>query len=657
MAEKLNKSDIEKISKNIQQKARVTARKERFLKFRMWINTFISMFSNDKGNIPSDIGNRMFIGNNLLVTKNYMTAIFIIEAFPDIVPISYTSYLIRLLKEEVQGITVDIMISNKNFSIDLKDYTLEKRVEGWKTRLEKGEESSSSLHRIARLLHSYNVLLKAKKIYQSKVFIYVRAKDAIILNNACNWLESFFLSEGIEATRIKSNLKSYLDYSLLMSHNRDKKYDDIPSIVNTPDTLADLLPYTQGYNDIDGIFLGINKRNNAPYFLNIEATTAAKNIYIYGLSGKGKTFMVLNWMLDAFACGHSIFAFDIKGNEIGNLTKSCGGKILSVLSYINTFKLSPKAIKKNQSPSSYFKERMKVSLEILIIVANLSNESKPKAHGLLEEFLKSLYINKGVQEDNVNTWFRTDNLDIFEVYRQFKRYLSPYIKEKYKKILDKILISFSIYLSENGSGSDIFKTQYSIEEVINSKFITVDFGMLTDINRPDKVVNELRMKFTEIILNEFIYKNFKNGIHTMVVLEESQYVSDEIMRIYSRLFSMGRSMGLMSCMLGNSIRTITEQKNAKSIIDNINMVVIGKGNIDSKDELIHTFDLSDEKETIENIFSNNKSYERTFLLVNRINNDSQNAEIRVFVPDSAINSKVLKTLDTKAKKDIRLKNI
>ena len=65
-ASELNKRHKEKV------------KKERFLRERMWFSTLLSKFFTDRGTIPDNIGNNVLVTNNVYITKNHITALFLV---------------------------------------------------------------------------------------------------------------------------------------------------------------------------------------------------------------------------------------------------------------------------------------------------------------------------------------------------------------------------------------------------------------------------------------------------------------------------------------------------------------------------------------------------------------------------------------------------
>ena len=310
---------------------------ENFLVSRMWWNTFFSLFRSDKGTIPFDIGNRIYLGENQYITGQYMSTCFLVTEFSLHTPIAMCSKLIREVKGIVPDIVIDFTFKNAKFELTPNDTALKDRVEGWKTHLSDPDVPRHVKEREAWLLYSYEVLKTGKLAYQTRSIIWVRAKNNTVLMRACKEVSKYLSEYGISFKQIKNDICRYIDYSSILLANYSTTGKDIPAVISTTNSLAEILPVTQGINDEIGLFIGIDKTNNAPYFINTKATSRAKNIYVLSASGEGKTFLVTTWLIDGFADGYSECIMDIKGNEFTSFTKACGGKILSMRSDSSTY--------------------------------------------------------------------------------------------------------------------------------------------------------------------------------------------------------------------------------------------------------------------------------------------------------------------------------
>jgi hypothetical protein len=434
--------------------------------------------------------------------------------------------------------------------------------------------------------------------------------------------------------------------------NREpKKTHALPWLAFSSQTLAESLPVTQGMNADRGVFIGINRNNKAPYFIDFQRFSGGKNIYVISRTGAGKTFLALNWLLTFFAQGYCLCVMDLKGNEFTAITRACGGKIISMRQdaamFVNTFKMSPD--KAGGGPDAYFRENLGVSKRMLSVLCDFTEEERIYGEAFIEEFLRFVYIQRGVSAGNVNTWSRTRDLTPYTVYGLFRSYISNDIKATYGRLLDKISMAFDIYLSPQGSGSGIFRNEYVMEDILDSNVICFDYGMLNANRITDVVLFRLKILFMTLINDEFIRHKKKQKLWTVKVLEESQIADSFLLRVYKEELTLRRAQNQVTILIGNSVSALRDSPEGKAIFENITMLAIGRVSKSSRETLVSEFDLEDESETLKKI-CNSPAYEHTFLFVNKAQR-STTAMLEVYVPRRVAEGPIFKNVDTEEDDD------
>lgn len=630
------------------------AKKERFITLRMWISTLISALYNDRGKIPDNIGNNIMVMNNQYITKYSLNSIIMVKEISNETPVGWVSDMLKHVKGAVPNIMLDVTFKNQKHVIDLKNSGLESRERQWEFTLQNQYASESQKERASTLLYTASLARRRVPLYKTRIFITIRAKNGQDLDRGIVTTIGYLEGMGCSYKFIKSNMNDYLNYNLMMSDRATGKTKDMPAMISSQQVLAEMLPSTQGLNDDVGTFLGIDREMSGPYFINFRASSKAKNIYVVGLSGFGKTFMVLSWLLDFYAQGYNCCIMDIKGNEFNTITYACGGKILSMRAsstyYVNTFRLDKSEVHDITEARTYFDSRFNLSKEIMTIICDLKEEFRASGESLIEEFLHSVYEQLGVLPDNPNTWYRTDSLTPYVVYDYFERYMSPMIKAKYQDIATKVVQRVKMYMSREGSQSHMFRDAYSYKELLECKMLTFDFGILEAGTAVDPVMFRLRVLFMTLINDEYVSYKKKHGEWTVKVLEESQIAEDYLLKIYSKEFTLRRSQNQVTILLGNSVSALVNNPISQPIIDNINIMAIGVVHKSSMDYLVSEFGLDKQEEKLHAIHDN-PDYENTFLLVNRMQKDATTAMLKVFVPKHVVNGKVYKIVDTEQDDD------
>jgi len=629
------------IGKRIQQIEKNEKRIESFITTRMWIDTLISLFRSDSGRIPADIGRNLYLGNNVYVTKNYIHAIIVITEYGDETPIAFTSKLLKRVKEFVPNTCVDFIYKTNPYVLDITDAGLKSRATDWENALVRNTDTPKSLERTARLLYSYNVLKTGKTAFKSHDFIIVRATTGSDLRKSCKVIQGYLSSKNIDSFRVKSSLSQFMQYIRLLCNLKEDYIKDIPQVIHTATTIAEILPNTQGSNSKSGTFLGIDLLNNSPYFENFKSSAKGKNIYIIGPSGEGKTFLVINWLLDFFVDKYRIMCTDIKGNEFKAVTLACGGIVLQMHAsndhYINTFKLNPKGIQAGQTADDYFRESMFLSRTFLSIIADLDDSQVQEGNTFLDTFLNDLYTQIGVCGSNTNTWSRSNNLNPYTVFNYYMKYVST-------KDYPQITSNMKMYLDPRSPESKLFKYEYNLSDVLTSRFVTFDYGLITSSKKHNNVTLGLQMLFMDYINDEYSRRCKAEGSWVAKVLEESQYVNKHMKHAYAKEISIRRSQNQVTMLLGNSLLGLGNDTDANIILENINMIVVGKVNSITRDEIIRIFDAEKHKDKIIEVLEN-KIYDNVFVMLNKLRRDSTVAMLQANVPASAVKSKLFKVVD------------
>lgn len=633
----------------LKQKAKTKKKKERFLRTRMWVSTLISTVFNDRGTIPPNIGNNILVTNNLYVTKNALSAVIMVGEFSDDTVVGFCSDLINTVKSQVSDVTVDISIKNQPYWIDTKQSGMGSRVHTWESIMNNPLTNEKSARRAARQLYTLQVAESGEPMYRSRVYVTVRAREGRTLNRGVKAVTDY-LNTCAVYRRIKNNLKEHLDFMCMISDKSSKFMKNVSWMVTSQQVLAEMFPQAQGLNDSDGTLMGLTHENNAPYWINFRKTANAKNIYVVSKSGFGKTFWTLVPILDGYADGYNVCIMDIKGTEFAAFTKACGGIVLSMrpddTHFINTFVMDKEAVE-DGNYNVYYHKQIRLSKKKMITMCQFTDTESSRGESLIDEFLTTFYRNEGVSSENPNTWIRTKQFHPYDVYDAFDNFVSREIKEKYGDIAISALARMRVYMHRKGNSSHIYQEAYSYRDVLQTKVLTFDFGILEDsASNVDPVVFQLRVMDMEIINDEFVSYKKRHGEWTMKVLEESQVCSDYLLEVYVREMTLRRAQNQVTFLLGNSISALQSKSIAKPLLDSINILVCGVLNDSSQKYLVDEYDLGENnKKKLESIAEDTR-YMHTFLLVNRMQQDATTALIKAYVPEKVRDGKLFKVVDT-----------
>jgi hypothetical protein len=620
---------------------------ERFIRTRMWFSTLLAGLYRDRGSIPANIGNNILIGNNTYITKNALSAVVRIVELSTDTPLAFTSELIRAVKSKVPDVIIDFTIKNRRQHFDVNSNDMKSRINNWKLTLEAPLVQDANKRRAARLLYTVDVARSGEQLYRTATFVIVRAKNGTQLNRGVDQVCSYLSSIGAAYKVVKSDLRTSLGMSLLMSDEWKSTHKDLTTNVMSRQTLAEILPDTQGMNDDRGTLMGIDRKMQGPYFINFRATAKAKNIIVCAPSGVGKTFLAQNWFMDMYASGYNMCIMDIKGTEFIGFTKAAGGVVLSMRPsstyYINTWRLDKEEAGKD--PRVYFDERFNLSKEIMMLLANLPETMISQGEALIEEFMQSLYLQLGITSENTNTWVRSGKLTPYDVFDHLARFCSTDIRNKYEGVAERLLTRLRIYMERNGSNSHMFRDSFNYKDILDTKVLTFDFGILEAGTSTDQAMFKVRVLYMQLLNDQYISHKYRKGEWTGKILEESGVASDYLIKLYAKEFMLRRAQNQVTILLGNSVSALARNPNATGILENVNILVLGALNKSSRVYLTEEFGLDKEYDELEELLRN-PEYTNTFLLINKMGKDATTALLKAFVPDRVANGKLFRIVDT-----------
>lgn len=639
----------ETVAAKLNEKHKEKRKKERFITSRMWISTLLSKFFTDRGTIPDNIGNNILVSNNVCITKNNITAIILVTEMSEATPLAWTADLVQTVKDQTDGVIVDITLKNQNYYPDITPTGIGSREKSWRSTLDNPMMPEEYVRRSARCLYSLDIARTGVALYKERVYIKIRAKDGTKLKKGIQATSGYLSKIGAKYKRIQSNLDEHLAYMSLMSDKQPEHLKDLPPVIFSLETFAESMSDSQGTNDNKGVLMGYDNLSGSAYLVDYKSTANAKNIMIEALSGWGKSFMGSYWLYPFYADGFNLAIMDIKGNEFDAITQALHGVHLSMRNtstkYINSFRWNPREVFDGDA-LTYSNERFRVSKEKMMIICDMDEKMESRAEALLEEFLRYVYRSIGATYDNMNTWYRTDKLNPYVIFDMFERYLSNEILNKYSDVAMKMLERLRIYMSRDGSKAHTFRDAYEYYDVLETRCLTFDFGILESSTNNDRVLFHLHVVDMIMINDEYVSHKKKKGQWTVKLLEESQIVDDWLTKVYTREMTLRRSQNQVTILLGNSVAALAANPLSRPMIENINILCLGSLNKSSRKFLKEEFGLSEAETSVLDDIQVNPDRARQFLLVNRMEPDATTALLEARVPEKVSQSSLFKIVDT-----------
>lgn len=586
---------------------------------KMWVSYLISMTMKDRGKIPDNIGDRILISNNMYITKLYMSTIVHIIELGDNTPETMIEVLNKSLREKGNQCILDVTCKNRKYVYDRKNSGLESRINSWESIVDSPYIKKRDRERAARLLYTVSVADSGKQLKLTRMFLTIRAKDVLTLNAGEKIIYGVLTKMGCSYLPAYSTIRDDLEY-ISMFGNRGTDLKNKAACMTDNTVLSGILPNCGSYNDNKGYYLGQNIANGSPYYLDTSTITKARNLYAVAPSGEGKTVLALNMAQSAFENGSAVCMMDIKGNEYSQFIKSTGGYIVSLrptsTEFINSWVMRADDVDPHEA-EAYFKSRINFSKQQIIILSGIKDrEALIDLEELLDEFHDYLYTNVGAIPTNINSWSATEVLHPYYVFECLDNFLTPEKRLQYSFNKSTFGV-LRMYMSATGSKSYIFKREFDYANILEAPTVSFDFGILAESSASDVDLDLFRLKFLYMVkLNgDFITRKYALGKRTFKVLEESQIVSEDIMAMYVKEFTLRRSQKQDTLLLGNSVSALMDNRMSKPLIENVTGLFVGNLTKEAREILMDQFNIRHLEELICKPGSST-TYKNSFLFIN-----------------------------------------
>lgn len=604
--------------------------------FRTWMNYFLSFFLKDRGTIPGNIGNNLFVITNMYITRKSLSSIYIVQEPGGYMPMMMLYHLVHELRDAGNSAKLSLSVLNSKYAFDPKDESLDDRMEYWAKIIDgRIETSRANRERAARTMYTAELCKSGVRVWKSSIMFTLHAKTGTELKEACQILEKAMIRMGVIydncSYKIADTLKKYSMLSTCTPKGG--------TVLTTNAIISQFAANTGSINDTKGCHLGIDKLNNTPFNIDFSNVSVARNMYICAPSGVGKTVLAVNMAQSAYEQGSSVVFVDIKGNEYTAFINAVGGHIVSLRAesteYINSWVMHKEDVEGLSAAAveSYFKSRISFSKQQMLILSGLTNRDEVlEFESLLDEFHSAMYLYYGVSSENVNSWEATKKLDPFTVFETFEKYVTAQKIAQYH-VKSVTMTTLRMYMTRGGSKSYIFGKDFNYGELLNTRALSFDFGILVKSSNADVDIDVVRLKFLYMskLNGEFTSSNYSKRIRTFKILEESQIVSDDITKVYVEEFTLRRSQMQDTVLLGNSIKALENSALAIPLIENTRGLFVGELAKDAANYIIDQFDLQ-EFESLIKMPGSKPEYSHSFAFINKLQDSKTHALIHVEIP-------------------------
>ena len=386
------------------------------------------------------------------------------------------------------------------------------------------------------------------------------------------------------------------------------------------------------------VFLGINKMNNLPIYLNYSGLY--QNILITGSIGSGKTSSGISNILDGLIKDNIVgLIIDIKGNYVNTLNKIAKkygkSKNVIVISMDNDFKYNP--LNKPDLSSSELASYM---IRVLKVLSKGNNNSDPFWLDKSESFIRDFITLIRIYNDNF--------VNFMEIHKLVTN--NSYIEEKLKVIKERILNNeyddnklFEINAAFNNIKNEYLKLDERVIGIIKAEITRLTNIFVTDYNiynkfctdntylnfLEDKIVvlsiNIGKNRFLSKVISTYIKLDFQQQILSRINPQKPVFfVCDEFQEIVnfedSNFFSISReykAINVISVQSYNSlINSLQDNKSASVIIQNlVNKIWFRNDDIYTVKEIIKQ--LGKEEKNIETISYTESGQNSRYSLINK----------------------------------------
>lgn len=586
--------------------------------WNVWSRVYLNSISNDESYSFPERGYNMYTTDSALLSgKENIAVVYSIDGNPRRLPYGFRATLRGYLHPSMRlnfissHIPTIIDWGSPEMKARLKNYRKNSQdINSQSDNVYDQHESRSEISQTSWRDESVNYLSNATsserqlQMFDYRSYMIVTGTRGSDFDTALARIEGYCTSRNLVINRITRDLPGFLSSFSPFSLDMDsKQVSRVGKSVLPDEIVSRFTGYTQGKVGSGGVYIATDVDTRFPilkYFKRDD--TDPENVAILGSTGSGKSFVGKSIVFGLFSNPRTRGTImDIEGFEyiplmnffanndsvvILNMAEGQGSYFDPVpIIVTGNYALDVKDNNCYALSVSYTTSILKV------LVGEDVLEKYTWASDIVETALSDLYASVGVSQAVYETWGRSADLTLHDVYRIIKqtheRVLSGEDKsyhssnKEYLAALDIVRSRLSRYFEtpENGgTKSYVFSNRIPIETIARSKFVLCSFGMKS---KGKNQVDPIQMALTQISAANVSHLRSLfckiDGKFNVKIWEELQRWADfpGSDAILSVALTGGRKMGDINFLMSNEPKMFLGMGAKLDIFSNITSFLIG----------------------------------------------------------------------------------
>ncbi len=326
---------------------------------------------------------------------------------------------------------------------------------------------------------------RGRTLFKSTQFMIISGKRGEDFDDSVKLIEEYAKHIGITLNRIMYEIPDVIEYYSPFNHSmKTNIMDSSPSYVLTDEILSRFNTYTQGTLGVSGVYFGTDIYSRFPVLKKVKPKEdTAENWLITAETGGGKSFFVKALLLQLLSLNYNGTIMDIEGFEYVPLANYLSHN--STVQIINMGEgngkyFDPMEIAQATGIEDIDRDAKQMSinftLSIFKVLLGRTYEENLLMGTVLDDAVTETYKDAGVT-DNPETWYKSRDLTLFEVYETLRRLERFRDDDDYTKTVKLAVAVLGKYFEEDGTRSAMFRDRIRVAEIIDADLVICSFGM------------------------------------------------------------------------------------------------------------------------------------------------------------------------------------